>query len=109
MEDRGDLKSPGRYPVWVRLPPSAPFLNIMWYVYLLRCSDSSLYCGITNDIQHRLKTHEEGKGAKYTRGRLPIKLAYTEVVENKSEALKREIQIKKLSKNKKEELINGCL
>ena len=76
----------------------------MWYVYLLRCSDGSLYCGITNDIERRLKAHQAGKGAKYTRARLPVKLAYTETVESKSKALKRELQIKKFSKTKKEQL-----
>jgi putative endonuclease len=77
----------------------------MWYVYLLRCSDGSLYCGITNDVKRRLKAHQSGKGAKYTRSRLPVKLAYTEPVGNKSKALKREYEIKKLSKSKKEEMI----
>lgn len=79
----------------------------MWHVYLLRCSDGSLYCGITNNIKSRLKAHRAGKGAKYTRGRLPIKLAYTETMENKSGALKREIKIKKMSKKEKEFLIKN--
>ena len=78
----------------------------MWYIYLLRCSDKSLYCGITNNIERRLKAHQSGKGAKYTRGRLPVKLVYTECVETKSEALKRELKIKKYSKDKKEFMVN---
>lgn len=73
----------------------------MWYVYLLECSDGSLYCGITNDINRRVDTHNKGKGAKYTKNRLPVKIFYTESVSNKSEAAKREYQIKKMSRENK--------
>lgn len=73
----------------------------MWYVYLLECSDGSLYCGITNDINRRVDTHNKGKGAKYTKTRLPVKIFYTEGVSNKSEAAKREYQIKKMSRENK--------
>ena len=73
----------------------------MWTIYLLRCSDGSLYCGITNDIKRRLNAHQAGKGAIYTRGRLPVALVYTEHVATKSKALKREIAIKKLPRAKK--------
>lgn len=73
----------------------------MWYVYLLECSDGSLYCGITNDINRRVDTHNKGKGAKYTKTRLPVKIFYTESVSNKSEAAKREYQIKKMSRENK--------
>ena len=76
----------------------------MWHVYLLRCSDNSLYCGISNNVKRRLKAHQAGKGAKYTRGRLPVKLVYVSGVCSKSEALKNEIRIKKLSKKEKEDL-----
>ena len=90
----------------VRFSPSAPFFEVsVWYVYLLRCSDRSLYCGITNDVKRRLKAHQAGKGAKYTRARLPVKVVYTETVGSKSEALKREYQIKRLPKIKKEQMI----
>ena len=77
------------------------------YVYMVRCKDSSLYTGWTVDIEKRLKTHNEGKGAqaaKYTKSRRPVTLAYLEEVGSKSEALKRECAIKKLTKEKKEEL-----
>jgi putative endonuclease len=77
-----------------------------WYVYILECSDKSYYTGITTDVKKRLETHNIGKGAKYTRGRGPLVLLYTEKLSNKSEALKREYAIKKLSRNKKTELIN---
>ena len=77
----------------------------MYYVYLLRCSDNSLYCGYTNDLEKRIKTHNEGKGAKYTKSRLPAYLCYCEEFSDKSDALKREIEIKKLSKKEKEELV----
>lgn len=74
------------------------------YVYMLRCSDNSLYTGWCKNLDQRLKAHNSGKGAKYTRSRLPVKLVFYKEVENKSEALKEEIRIKKFSKKKKEEL-----
>ncbi len=73
----------------------------MWFVYLLKCKDDTLYCGISNNLEKRIKTHNSGKGAKYTKSRLPVILFYYETVLNKSEALKREYQIKKLSKSEK--------
>ena len=72
-----------------------------WFVYLLRCGDDSLYCGITDDVQRRLETHRAGKGAKYTRGRGPLELVYTEQCESYSAALKREAAIKKLKRPEK--------
>ena len=78
----------------------------MWYVYLLECSDSSLYCGITNDIEKRIKTHNSGKGAKYTKVRLPVKLYWFEEQPDRSDASKREYQIKKLSRKEKIKLKN---
>jgi len=77
---------------------------VLYIVYLLRCADSTLYCGITNDLEKRLREHNRGKGARYTRGRLPVRLAYREAAATKSEALNREWAIKKLPKVKKEEL-----
>lgn len=79
----------------------------MCYVYILECSDKTLYTGWTNDINKRIERHNSGKGAKYTRGRLPVKLIYFELLDNKSLALKREIEIKKLSKKDKLLLINN--
>ena len=76
-----------------------------WYVYILRCGDGTLYTGITDDVEKRFAAHCAGKGAKYTRGRGPLELVYTEEVEDKSAALKREIQIKKLSRQEKLNLI----
>ena len=78
----------------------------MYYVYLLMCSDNSIYCGITDSLEKRLKTHNNAKVAKYTRTRLPVRLIYSETAENKSAALKREYEIKKYSRKKKLELIN---
>ena len=78
-----------------------------WYVYMLRCADGSLYTGYTDDIHRRLLVHNTGKGAKYTRSRLPVKLVYREVCSDKSEALKREYAIKQLSKAEKEALTGG--
>jgi putative endonuclease len=77
----------------------------MWVVYLLRCSDNSLYCGITNDIHKRVATHNKGKGAGYTKARRPVHLVYTESAHSRSEALIREYAIKQLSKIKKEEMV----
>ena len=76
-----------------------------WYLYILRCGDGSLYTGITTDVERRLAEHRSGKGAKYTRGRDPLELAYQETCESHSHALKREYQVKKLPRAKKEQLI----
>ena len=77
-----------------------------WLVYMLECSDNSIYTGITNNLEERLKRHKSGNGAKYLRGRLPIKLVYKENFINRSEATKREIYIKKMSKKEKKKLID---
>lgn len=76
-----------------------------WYVYMLRCRDNSLYTGYTDDPERRLMVHNAGKGAKYTRSRLPVTLAYREQCPDKSAALKRELALKRLSKPEKEALI----
>ena len=76
-----------------------------WYIYILRCGDDTLYTGITDDVEKRFSAHAAGKGAKYTRGRGPLTLVYTEEVEDKSTALKREHAIKKLSRTEKLKLI----
>lgn len=78
----------------------------MWYLYILRLSDDSLYTGITKDVERRVEQHEEGNGSKYVRSRLPCKLVYVEQMENRSKALKREAEIKKWSKERKEELVS---
>ena len=75
------------------------------YVYMLSCADGSLYTGWTNDLAKRLDNHQAGKGAKYTRSRLPVTLAYYETYETESEARKRECAIKKLTRQQKEKLI----
>ena len=75
------------------------------YVYVLRCGAGSLYTGWTNDLGQRLAAHQSGKGAKYTRGRLPIEMVYFEEMPDKSAALKRENELKKLKKAEKELLI----
>ena len=77
------------------------------YVYILRCKDNSLYTGWCRDLEERIKKHNSGKGAKYTRAKGPCKLVYYEEISNKSEALKREVSIKKLSKVKKEDLVRN--
>lgn len=77
----------------------------MWSVYIVKCQDGSYYTGITNNLAHRIADHNAGKGAKYTRRKKPVKLVYTEGLPNKSRASKREIQIKDMSRAKKEELM----
>lgn len=77
-----------------------------WFLYILRCRDGSLYTGITTDVQARLEAHRAGKGAKYTRGRAPLELVYSENCGDHSAALRREIEIKSLSRTEKMELIN---
>jgi len=76
-----------------------------WQVYLLRCSDDSLYCGATTDIERRLLEHNRGVGARYTRSRLPVRLVWTSRELSKSEAFREEYRIKRLSKLIKEELV----
>ena len=76
-----------------------------WYVYMLRCRDNSLYTGYTNDPQRRLAVHNSGNGAKYTRSRGPLELAYVEDCVDKSDALKREYEIKSLPRTEKLKLI----
>ncbi|MDA3733829.1 GIY-YIG nuclease family protein [Niameybacter massiliensis] len=77
----------------------------MHFVYIVKCCDETYYTGYTNNIEKRLKAHNEGKGAKYTRARLPVTLVYQEEYEDKREALKREYAIKQLTRKGKEILI----
>jgi predicted GIY-YIG superfamily endonuclease len=72
-----------------------------WYVYILLCGDGTLYTGITDNLNQRLKAHNEGSGAKYTRGRGPHAFAYVETCANRSEALKKEAAIKRMTRAKK--------
>ncbi len=76
-----------------------------WKLYILRCGDGSLYTGITTDVDARLEVHRSGKGAKYTRGRGPLEVVYSEDCGTHSDALKRELAIKALSRDEKQQLI----
>jgi len=76
-----------------------------WHVYMLRCADHSLYTGVATDLEARVATHNAGKGAKYTRGRLPVKLVYQEAVADRGAALKREHVIKRMPVAVKRRLI----
>ena len=79
-----------------------------YFVYIVQCSDNTLYTGIATDVQRRVEEHNSSaKGAKYTKTRRPVKLMYSEELEDRSQATKREIAIKKLSREKKLELINA--
>lgn len=77
----------------------------LWFLYILKCADKTYYTGITNDLTRRLQQHASGVGAKYTRGRGPFVIAYTETFASRSEASKREYVIKQLSKSEKTELL----
>lgn len=76
----------------------------MHYTYMLKCKDGTYYTGYTNDLEKRVKAHNEGKGAKYTKGRGPVELVYYEEYEEKTVAMRREWEIKKLTRDQKEEL-----
>ncbi len=78
-----------------------------WQVYILRCGDDSLYTGISNDLEKRIKAHNEKRGARYTRARLPVKLVYRESADSRSTASQRELAIKKLTREQKLSLISG--
>ena len=77
----------------------------MNYTYILECADGTLYTGWTNDLDKRLQAHNSGKGAKYTRSRLPVKMVYAESHANKRDAMRREHEIKQLARNEKLTLI----
>ncbi len=77
----------------------------MHYIYIVECCDGTYYTGYTNDVKKRITAHNEGKGAKYTRGRRPVILKYQESYHTKSEAMSREYAIKKLSRQEKQKLI----
>ena len=78
---------------------------LSWYVYMLRCADGSLYTGCTDDVMRRFAVHQSGRGAKYTRSRLPVELVYQEVVADRSAALRREAAIKHLTRQEKLKMI----
>lgn len=77
-----------------------------WIVYILKCKDGSLYTGITTNLERRVKEHETGKGARYTKGRAPLIVVYKEMCKDRSEASKRELEIKALPRLQKIELIS---
>ncbi len=78
-----------------------------WQLYILSCKDATLYTGITDDLSRRMKAHNAGKGAKYTRGRAPLTLVYLEICESHSQALRRELEIKRLPRQAKLKLCSS--
>ena len=80
-------------------------LERKWFVYILNCADGTLYTGITNDIDRRIKAHNAGTASKYTRVRRPVSIVYSEEVETKGDALRRELQIKRLTRSEKMAII----
>ena len=81
--------------------------DVMNFIYIVQCSDGTLYTGWTNDLDKRMKAHNEGRGAKYTRARRPVELVYSEIFETKEEALRREYAIKRMTRAQKIKLIEG--
>lgn len=90
----------------IRMRCGGFFMENSHSVYILECGDGSLYTGYTNNLSKRMKLHEEGKGAKYTRGRGPLSLAFYKPFETKEEAMREEYRIKKLPRREKEKLVN---
>lgn len=82
-------------------------MNEKHFAYILECADGTYYTGYTNNLEKRVETHNAGKGGKYTRTRLPVKLIYTEEFATKNEAMSREWAIKQLTRREKEELVKG--
>lgn len=82
-------------------------MESVWYLYILRCGDGSLYTGITTDVERRLEVHRSGRGAKYTRGRGPLELVYREECGTHADALKREWAVKHLPRDRKQALVSG--
>lgn len=81
----------------------------MFYVYMVRCADGTLYTGYTTNVNRRVGIHNKGKGARYTRSRLPVELLYQETFATKPEALRREYEVKQLTREQKERLIQSSL
>ena len=77
-----------------------------WFVYILKCVDETFYTGVTQNVDVRLHVHNTGKGAKYTKGRLPVELIYFKKIGNRGAALKEEVRIKKLTRRQKRELVD---
>jgi putative endonuclease len=76
------------------------------FVYVVRCRDDTLYTGYTTDVERRVREHDAGEGAKYTRGRTPVELVHVERFDSKSRAMSREYEIKQLSRSRKEDLVS---
>ena len=81
----------------------------MWLVYIVLCSDNTLYTGITNNLERRLKQHNNGTGAKYTKFRVPVSVIWSKEIGSKSDALKEEYRIKQLPREEKLKIVNGLL
>jgi putative endonuclease len=91
----------------LRAPAPASSPASVWSLYILECSDGSLYTGVTNDINRRFLAHQEGKASRYTRTRRPVALVYREECGSRSQALSRECAVKSLSRRQKDELIRA--
>jgi len=81
-------------------------MNVSWHIYIIECSDGTLYTGITNDLVRRIREHNEGTGSRYTRARCPVKLMYSEKVSSRSAAARREAAIKNLQRHEKMKLFS---
>jgi len=101
------MKAKEEIPPASALPAPSPTAAAVWSLYILRCSDGSLYTGVTNDIDRRFLAHQEGKASRYTRIRRPVALVYREVCGSRSQALSRECAVKALSRRRKDEIIQA--
>jgi putative endonuclease len=90
------------------LAADADASTVTHYVYVVECADDTLYTGYTTDVQRRVREHDAGEGAKYTRGRTPVELVHVESFDSKSAAMSREHEIKSLSRAAKEQLVGGA-
>ena len=82
-------------------------MPVHYWVYVIECADDSFYTGYTTDVERRVREHDRGEGAKYTRGRTPVELVHSERFESQSRAMSREYEIKQLSRRQKEQLVEG--
>ncbi|MFN0135433.1 MAG: GIY-YIG nuclease family protein [Phycisphaerae bacterium] len=88
-------------------PAGKSSLSANWHVYIVRCADGTLYTGIAIDVEQRCETHNRGRGARYTRSRLPVRVVYVESSASRGDALRREYAIKALPRRDKQRLVRG--
>ena len=96
-----------RLEIRIKAVIEADGMQNCWYVYIVQCSDDSLYTGVARDVERRIRQHNDGRGAKYTRARRPVRLVHSEPAADRGSALRREQQIKRMTRLSKKRLIAG--